>query len=393
MKPNLIRYWFIYAFLFIGVLSYFGADKPIDWRETYSSNDKIPFGTFLLHEQLEKRYGDEYFRVNERPFSEWLEAEYSGKNLVMMSDQIDFGPVDQKLILDFVSRGNQLFLACDNIHDDFYRALDLEQDVVFEWTEDSLSAMFLVNPAFTEDTAHFSFLSDYAQLELSDDFGGEVLGIRGVNQVPNFVRIPYGDGLIYLHLNPRVFTNMFLLESPGYSEGCFSYLPQQETIWDEYYKPYHRGEENAFQLLRTNKALNYAWTLLVASCIIAFVFLAKRKQRAIPILPPPENKTLEFIENIGDLYFQEGNHKDLIQKKIRYFYHNVLLLYMLHENEVDFWTKLQQKSGANEKTIRKLKDMILAFNNLKGVSRDFLLVLNGHLEDFYAQSGKYPNHE
>lgn len=393
MKANLTKYWFLYAFLFISLLSYLGRDTPIDWRETFASKDKIPYGTFLLHEQLEKRFGNEDFRTNERPFSEWLVDESSGTNLVVMSDEINFGQVDQNLILDYVSRGNQLFLASDNINDNFYEALELAQDIVFEWTEDSVSSMYLVNPKYSHDTARFHHLSDYAQLDLSDDFGGEVLGIRGKNQVPNFVRIPYGEGSIYLHLNPRVFTNIHLLESPSYSEACFSYLPNQNTIWDEYYKPYHRQQENAFQLLRKSKALNYAWTLLIAGTLLGLVFFAKRKQRAIPVIPPPENKTLEFIENIGDLYFQEGNHQDLIRKKIRYFYHNVLLLYMLHENEVDYWTKLQQKSGANEKTIRKLKDMILAFQNLKGVSRDFLLVLNRHLEDFYAQSGKYPSHE
>lgn len=393
MRNNLSKYWFVFAFLFIFALSYLGKNAAIDWRETFSADDKIPYGTFLLYEELEDHFDEQGFRKNERPFSEWLDEAYSNKNLILISDEIHFGEVDQRLILDFVSRGNTLFIASDNIHPDFYNAIELWQDINFKWTEDTVSSMQLVNPNLSKEQAHFTHITDYAELKLNSSFGGDVLGIRLPSKAPNFVRIPYGNGTILLHLNPRVFSNIHLLEAPIYSQECFSYLPLQETFWDEYYKPYHRKDENAFQLLKKSKALNYAWTLLIAGSILGIIFFAKRKQRAIPVILPPENKTLEFIENIGDLYFQEGNHHDLIRKKIRYFYHNISLMYMLHENEPDFWVKLQQKSGAKEKTVRKLKDMILAFHNLKGVSRDFLLVLNGHLEDFYAQSGKYPSHE
>lgn len=175
---------------------------------------------------------------------------------------------------------------------------------------------------------------------------------------------------------------------------CLSYLPRQETIWDDHYKPYfHSEKDGAFQLIKKNDALNYAWTLLVSGTLLALIFFAKRRQRAIPVIPEPENKTLEFIETIGDLYFQEGNHYDVAKKKIRYFYHNVQLLFLLHEHETDFWTKLQQKSGAKETTIHKLKEMTQAMNGLKAISPDFLNRLNSHLEDFYAQTGKYPYHE
>jgi len=393
MKAKFIKYWFLIAFIALMLISYIGNNQPIDWRETYAANDKIPYGTFLLQEQLSSLFPGQEIRNNQRPFSEWIGDEKQGKNLILMNDEVDLGEVDQQLLMDFVSRGNHLFIASNNFSYEFLEALDMDAQVIFLFNPDTLNYMELVNPEYVRRQAKFTRLNDYAELRLSNGFGGDVLGIRSKNQMPNFVRIHFGRGEIYLHLNPRVFTNIHLLESPEYVARGLSYLPQGETIWDEYYKPFHRSEDNAFQLIRKNKALRYAWNLLIAGAILGLVFYAKRKQRAIPRIPAPENKSLEFIENIGDLYYHEGNHQDVIQKKIRYFYHNAHLHYLLQENDVNFWEKLQQKSGANEKTIKKLNDMILAFHTLKGVSRDFLFVLNGHLEDFYAQSGKYPSHE
>ena len=49
------------------------------------------------------------------------------------------------------------------------------------------------------------------------------------------------------------------------------------------------------------------------------IFTARRKQRAIPVIREPENKSLEFAELIGTLYYQKKDHADLVRKKYLYF--------------------------------------------------------------------------
>jgi len=159
------------------------------------------------------------------------------------------------------------------------------------------------------------------------------------------------------------------------------------------YKPFNKGENDVFQVIERHDSLRYAWNILIWGAILGMIFFAKRKQRAVPVIVAPQNKSLEFLETVGDLYLHEANHLDMAKKKIRYFYHNVHLMYLLRENDTDFWINLQQKSGVNTSMLNKLKEIILRLDQLKQASPEYLLRLNTLLEDFYAQSGKYKQYE
>ena len=57
--------------------------------------------------------------------------------------------------------------------------------------------------------------------------------------------------------------------------------------------------------------------LIALLSIILFIFFnAKRRQRIIPIIEPLVNSTVDFTKTIGNLYFQQNNNADLINKKI-----------------------------------------------------------------------------
>ncbi|MDX5430643.1 MAG: hypothetical protein LPK49_06335 [Bacteroidota bacterium] len=365
----------------------------IDWRETYEEEDKIPFGTFLVYEQLPQLFPDQEIRKSERPFSEWLKKETRGTNLIMVGKKLELGETDLDLLMDYVHRGNELFLAHEEIPQEFFEVLGLESSIEMEWYKDTANAFCLVNPAYQNDTFVYVGLDNnyYIASDYSSFF--HTLAIDESSKEPIFVKIPHGLGHVYLHVVPRAFTNIYLAKNPDFVSRCLSYLPVQETIWDEYYKPFRYKEKSQFSYIHQNKALNYAWQILLYGSLLALFFFAKRKQRAIPHQPTPPNRSLEFIETIGDLYFNEGNHKDVAQKKIRYFYHHVQMKYLLHENDVDFWLHLQKKTGVKEDVLKKLKDMILATSSFTRISPEYLLRLNTHLEEFYAQSGKYHGNE
>ena len=59
MSFSLNRYWVI---LFLMILGYglfeYYRPKPLDWRDTYSNKDKIPFGTEVLFKLLPEIIGD-----------------------------------------------------------------------------------------------------------------------------------------------------------------------------------------------------------------------------------------------------------------------------------------------------------------------------------------------
>ena len=94
--------------------------------------------------------------------------------------------------------------------------------------------------------------------------------------------------------------------------------------------------------------------------MIFIIFNAKRKQRIVPIVKPLPNLTLDFTKTIGNLYYQEGDHDNIIDKKIIYFLERIRNEYLIDTTKLDddFINKLHHKSGKDENDIRELVFLI-----------------------------------
>ena len=61
---------------------------------------------------------------------------------------------------------------------------------------------------------------------------------------------------------------------------------------------------------------------LLVSFFVVVIFMvtnARRRQRAIPVLPAKRSNSLEFIRLIGSLYWQSHDNADLVRKKYSFF--------------------------------------------------------------------------
>jgi len=114
------------------------------------------------------------------------------------------------------------------------------------------------------------------------------------------------------------------------------------------------------------------------------VFEAKRKQRVIPILPPLPNTSLEFVTTIGNLYYRNGNHKDIADKKIAFLLEQIRTRYKLRTNELDeaFFEALSSKSGKDIGEIRRLFRTIGFIQSMRLISPGQLMDLNEKIECF-----------
>ncbi|MBL0018352.1 MAG: hypothetical protein IPP17_18390 [Bacteroidetes bacterium] len=135
-----------------------------------------------------------------------------------------------------------------------------------------------------------------------------------------FIRIDMGEGSFYLHSVPLMFTNYFMVDPVNnqYISKALSFLPVQDVIWDEYFKPGKVKTDSPVGHLLEQPALRWAWILALAGVLLFMVFESKRKQRIIPVIEPLNNTTLEFTKTVGILYFAHGDHKDISEKKIKF---------------------------------------------------------------------------
>jgi len=87
-----------------------------------------------------------------------------------------------------------------------------------------------------------------------------------------------------------------------------SYLPQtvQEVIWDEYFRYDHTKDFSAWQYILSNRALAWAFWLLLLLFALIYLFDSKRKQRPIPLIDPLRNTSLTLSGRSGGCTFSEG---------------------------------------------------------------------------------------
>lgn len=86
-----------------------------------------------------------------------------------------------------------------------------------------------------------------------------------------------------------------------------------------YMKETAQVQMSPFRYFLSQPPLRWALYLSMVSILLFMIFTARRKQRTIPVIREPENKSLEFAELIGTLYYQKKDHADLVRKKYLYF--------------------------------------------------------------------------
>ena len=145
----------------------------------------------------------------------------------------------------------------------------------------------------------------------------------------NFIKIPFGNGTILLHTEPKAFTNYNILKDDRYRyvESILSYLPDDDVYFDSYSKrqtPYGDAEEESnLSWFLEQLSFRWAWYTALIFLLLFMIFNAKRRQRIIKIIKPLQNTSLAFVKTISNLYIETQDYKNLIDKKITYFLEKV----------------------------------------------------------------------
>lgn len=237
---------------------------------------------------------------------------------------------------------------------------------------------------------------EYIQRELlcEESSGLQILGTYQDTLV-NFIRINRGAGAVFLHTSPLAFTNVNVMaaDNATYVSGVFSKLRGGTLYWDDedHYitdaisdgqAPFQPGP---LQYILSQAPLAMAWYLLLSMALLFLIFGAKRRQRIIPVLESNTNTTLEFVENIGQLYFQSEDYRSLLLLKISMFSAFVRQRYRLPTNTPDtqFVQQLAAMSGISEEDIAKMMTISRNVENTTFVSQNTLLELHRLQDSFY----------
>ena len=157
---------------------------------------------------------------------------------------------------------------------------------------------------------------------------------------------------------------------------------------DNHYKSGKSFYTSPMYLFLNTKELKWAYYTALIGVLIYIVFEGKRKQRAVPVVEPLQNKTLAFTRTISDMYFEKGDQKSIAEHKINYFLDEVRSDYYLGKivKEDDFYTNLAARSGKSYESVKSLFTYMEQLRNKAQVTDNELIKLNVLIQKFKAKT-------
>ena len=331
------------------------------WYESYEREGKQPYDLYGLYELLEAR--PEGLTLL-KDSSDLLQLDsVTGTNYLFVGHSPFYREAAVTGLLDYVERGNTVFLAANEVpedlayhlfgddcyygqfEDDYHVGYYGEERFPQNYVDSTVAYRYPAGDSFQlvcirrHQPAVFNLRTVSDRLLCDDSLDHQVLGVLDTNGV-NFLRLGWGEGDFYFHSNPLFFTNWFLIDSLQYRypESMLSVIGEGPVYWDEYHRAYKRDPTNTSgnqqpqrdytggrNLLNGNPTLRYvlerrelsfAWYTLLAGIFLFVLSRGKRRQRVIPLLPERENSSRRFIDTISRLVFQKGHHAALAQREL-----------------------------------------------------------------------------
>lgn len=377
---NLLIIGFVIALLLLFTFYEANQPQPVDWSMNFSVDKKGPYGTYIMRDALPYMFPDGKVTVSQIP----LEAKLSGNNTKFPEGYFFVNGYyrvyfeELNALRDYVSKGNSLFVSAEKIHDVFLATLGVKKMKRVAHGENYIRGF---------DNRGYKFREDQVYFELYDYFQGEVLGYVDTIGKPNFIRVPWGAGSFYVHTNPLAFTNISLLDSLNgdYYQKVLSFLPPNlNVVWDESQKNKLEEQKTPFRVLLQYPALRWAYLLLLVGGVLYVLFRSKREQRVIPVIRPPENRTLEFVSVVSSLYYRNRDHVGIARKRVDYFLEEVRYFYKLRTDDLndEFVELLAERSGVPAEKVTRLVEIMVMVRKAVYVSEEQLLELVKYIELF-----------
>lgn len=386
--------------LLLALLTFLEANEPqkVNWSPSYSSKDKIPLGTYVLAENLKEQ--EFPIRSVEIPPFEFLKDSTATGTYFFLNDRLYLDKSEFDELLEWISKGNTVFLIAEDFSPNILDTLNLELKTLVPKKGISSKASFnFTDPVLKADKSWTYDRETYNNVFLSiDSIAPDILGnsfLKGdaSEEDPgiNFLRDTIGKGEIFLHSNPKAFSNYFLLSdnNSSYAESALAYIPREKTLfWDQYYKTGKSFNTSPLYILLNSRQLKWAYYFVLCGGVLFILFEGKRKQRSIPIVKPLQNQTYNFTRTVSGLYLDRKDYKSIASKKIALFLEYVRSKYRVptDKRNEEFYNRLASVSGNSFDEVTDLWSQMAELDNKKMVTKNELLQLNKDITAFKSKN-------
>ncbi|MBN2402401.1 MAG: hypothetical protein JXN64_08365 [Spirochaetes bacterium] len=378
-------------FIIVILVEIFSPKEP-DWTMSFSRYSREPYGNYLMYNLLKTLFPRKEITTLHDPLYVVLKGKsYRRHNYLLLNDRCIFDELDSRELLRFVSDGNNAFIAANNFSDSENKWLAEALGIETGRYAEILTAMRVRFVNSRLKNREYNLKQEGGAYYFSG-FDRESTVILSINERkdPVYLRVKYGRGFFYLSTVPLAFTN-YCIVSPqsDYPFTALSYLPEYNTVWDEFYKIGRLEAQTPLRFILNREPLRWAYILGLTTIMLVIISGAKRKQRIIPVIHPVINTTLDFVTTVGSLYYQNSDHRNLSQKKISHFLEYIRSRLYLDTRELNdvFFEKLASKTGLTFNEIQKTFALIGDIRQKEHVTESELVLLNSKIDNVYRSDG------
>lgn len=396
----------IVVFLLFVLVMEFNAPAKFVWRPTFGHYDSQPFGCAVFDTLMEKSI-PAGFHVTNKTFAQLERDGYGKKPHAILVQALAFNPTetDRRALSRLLKAGNKVLIvtsdfACDSSKINFGVAVSGRDSFLPQWVKKSLLDYQIpmdtlywnaVKPYTPHTYQVYTSMSGYGievnegvqcdtllcafqrsidgdvdttdvSCDVDDDEYADKIG--GYWQA-RLIRIKWGKGELFLSCDPLLWTNYGVLD-PEINGLLFRAMSQFRglpvTRTDAYVPKNEINQESPLRYWLQNAPLRWCVYLTLLGLLLFCVFYARRRQRVIPVVKQPENKSLEFVKLIGTLYYQKHENHDLLQKKYSYFAETVRRQLLIdvddEESRRENITQLALRTGMPEAEVRMILDKV-----------------------------------
>ncbi|WP_111671949.1 DUF4350 domain-containing protein [Algoriphagus litoralis] len=382
--------------ILVVLLLIFSSPPPVDWSPSYVQDDSRPLGAKVFYDQVKKVDAD-FREVNSPPY-EAIEEAPQEATYVFVNSIFETDPEETEVLLNWVRGGGHLFISASTIPTNFLDSLGIIEDVHPENFEIerrfalSLEKPMILADPVTYDKFHYGEFYEWADSvevqvlgKISDTSDPDSIGAK-----PNFIQLKAGNGMVTLHAFPEAFTNYFLLDSTSkfYTEQVLgTWDLDRPILLDQYIKAGKVINTSPLYLVLNNPYLKAAYFTCLVLLVLWVVFEGKRRQKAIKIITPPKNQSLEFAKTISSIYLGRKDMTELGQLQIKLFwdYCRTKFNFQIEESKEEIAISLSNKSGValdlSENLVKKLR----LYEAKPQLNAEDILQIHQLIEDFKSK--------
>lgn len=413
MKSRAITVSAIVGFALL-LLLYFNLNRDKgpkhNWYQSFDKQSNEPYGTLFIKKMLEASHSGTKTTNEKEPIHRMLAGKkFTKTDYVLIGQSIFLDPQDVDALKAFLNDGNHVFIATLDPPESLLESVytnDCDVPITYDFDLDSIVYANFYHPTLHRDRDYmFSYrikAEDFpyywrrldATVLCDSTVGLSSLGYQGKDHV-NFFRVSYGqaDGQVYVHTAPLMFTNYFVSQADKmeYASSVFRHLDGENLIWDEVGKvPFSKMQnpyDSPLYYIMQQPALKYAWWMLLAGALLYIIFASKRTQRIIPVIEPKTNTSLEFLNVISSLHYQNPDHLDTARKKMKYFLYFIRARYGINATVFtqEHVKRLAEKAKVDVADVQAILDRYKTIESYATFNEepDRLVALYQAIEKFY----------